>query len=77
MKERILNKIGIDGFLHILISLMIVRISAHVMPLWMAVVLAAIIGAGKEFIWDKWLKKGTFDKKDLVCDLAGILIGCI
>ena len=31
----------------------------------------------KEFVRDKWLGKGTFDKKDLLCDFVGIIIGCL
>lgn len=37
----------------------------------------AVVGIGKEVIWDKLLNKGTFDKKDLVFDLIGIIIGCL
>ena len=48
-----------------------------VMPLWLAVVITAVVGVAKEFVYDKWLKKGTFEIKDLVCDLIGILIGCL
>lgn len=39
--------------------------------------ITAFVGIAKEFVWDKWLKKGTFEKKDLLCDLIGIIIGCI
>lgn len=42
-----------------------------------APVITAFVGIAKEFVWDKWLKKGSFEKKDLLCDLIGIIIGCI
>lgn len=76
MKEKILNWVGTDGLLHIICSVIIVSVLNVLLPLWAAVMITAIVGIGKEFIWDKWLKKGTFEKKDLLCDLIGIIIGC-
>lgn len=77
MKEKILNWVGTDGLLHIICSVIIVSVLNVLLPLWVAVMITAIVGIGKEFIWDKWLKRGTFEKKDLLCDLIGIIIGCI
>ncbi|WP_346701145.1 hypothetical protein [uncultured Alistipes sp.] len=77
MKEKILNWVGTDGLLHIICSVIIVSVLNVLLPLWAAVLITAIVGIGKEFIWDKWLKRGTFEKKDLLCDLIGIIIGCI
>lgn len=77
MKEKILNWVGTDGLLHIICSVIIVSVLNVLLPLWAAVLITAIVGIGKEFIWDKWLKRGNFEKKDLLCDLIGIIIGCI
>ena len=77
MKEKILNWVGTDGLLHIIWSVIIVSVLNVLLPLWAAVLITAIVGIGKEFIWDKWLKRGTFEKKDLLCDLIGIVIGCL
>lgn len=77
MKEKILNWVGTDGLLHIICSVIIVSVLNVLLPLWAAIMITAIVGIGKEFIWDKWLKRGTFEKKDLLCDLIGIIIGCI
>lgn len=77
MKEKILNYIGQDGLLHILCCIVLVSVIDIVLPLWVAVLITAAIAAGKELVWDKWLGRGTFDKKDLLCDLVGILIGCL
>lgn len=77
MKEKILNWVGTDGLLHIICSVIIVSVLNVLLPLWAAVMITAIVGIGKEFIWDKWLKRGTFEKKDLLCDLIGIVIGCL
>lgn len=77
MKEKILNYIGQDGLLHILCSIVLVRVIDNFFPLWVAIIATVVIGLAKELIWDKWLGKGTFDKKDLLCDLIGIIIGCM
>ena len=31
----------------------------------------------KEFVWDKWLKKGCFEVADLVSNLLGIIEGSL
>lgn len=76
MKEKILNYIGQDGLLHILCSIVLVGVINLFAPLWVAIFATFAIGLAKEIIWDKWLGRGTFDKKDLLCDLIGIIIGC-
>lgn len=75
--KKILEWLGQDGLLHIVVCSILVGALNIVMPLWMAVVITAVVGVAKEFVYDKWLKKGTFEIKDLVCDLIGILIGCL
>lgn len=77
MVEKILNYLGQDGLLHILASVVLMNVLCLLLPLWVAIVATAVIGIGKELVWDKWMKKGTFDRKDLLCDAAGILLGCI
>jgi hypothetical protein len=75
--KKILEWLGQDGLLHIVVCSILVGALNIVMPLWLAVVITAVVGVAKEFVYDKWLKKGTFEIKDLVCDLIGILIGCL
>lgn len=77
MKEKILNYIGQDGLLHMLCSIVLVGVIETVLPLWVAIVATAAAGLAKELVWDKWLGRGTFDWKDLLCDLAGIAIGAL
>lgn len=39
---------------------------------------AGILAAfGKEFVWDKWMKRGTFEWQDLNVTLVGVLVGFI
>ena len=33
------------------------------------------IGLAKEYIWDKWMRKGVFDKEDLKYNFLGIWDG--
>ena len=75
--RKILEWLGQDGLLHIVVCSILVSALNIVMPLWLAVVITAVVGVAKEVVYDKWLKKGTFEIKDLVCDLIGILIGCL
>lgn len=68
---------GIDGLLHVIVSVLIVLIMQIFAPWWVAVSFAILIGVGKELIWDSWLRKGQMQVKDLACDAIGILIGCL
>lgn len=77
MIQKIYNYFGQDGLLHIICSSIIVGVFDLFLPLWIAVIIAALSGIAKEVVWDKLLKKGTFDKKDLISDAVGIVIGCI
>lgn len=77
MVDKIVKYFGQDGLLHILCSIIIVSLVDLVAPMWVAVIIGALVGLGKEFIYDKWMGKGTFDKKDLVADLVGIIIGVL
>lgn len=77
MKEKILNYIGQDGLLHILCCIVLVSVIDIVLPLWVAIIATVVVGLAKEFVWDKRLGRGTFDKKNLLCYLVGIIIGCL
>ena len=77
MIQKIYDYFGLDGLIHIICSNLIVSILCLFLPLWISVVVAAIIGIGKEVIWDKILGKGSFDKKDLLADFIGVIIGCL
>lgn len=72
-----------DLILHNIISFAISLIIAFVIHFWkrdlmiLALPVTILIGAGKELIWDKWLKKGTPEWKDLYCDVWGGLFGTI
>lgn|SRR5574343_523750 len=39
--------------------------------------IGALSGILKEFFWDKYLKKGTFDKQDMFMTFWGSLVGSV
>ena len=79
--ERIVSGVesyfGTAGVLHILVSKVIVDAFELFAPLWAAVIVAAAFGLLKEFVYDRWLGKGTFDRKDFLADAIGIALGLI
>lgn len=81
MFERITTffteRLGVDGLLHVLACKLAVDACELFMPLWAAVLVAVVCAAAKEFVWDKWMKNGTFDRKDMLADVAGVLLGLI
>ena len=71
------NNVGVDGLLHLLVCKIIVDAVEIFAPLWAGVTVAVVAALAKEFIWDMLFKKGTYDKKDMLCDAVGILLGLI
>lgn len=77
MISKVFNYFGYDGLKHVIASNVMVVVLNLILPLWVAVLVSALAGVGKEVVWDKLMKKGTFDKKDLIADAVGIIIGCL
>lgn len=77
MISKVFNYFGFDGLKHVIASNVMVVVLNLILPLWVAVLVSALAGVGKEVVWDKLMKKGTFDKKDLIADAVGIIIGCL
>lgn len=75
MIKNVLNQIRKDDLLHILVSVIIMTVLKLLLPWWIAALLTILIGILKELIWDKWLKKGTPEWRDIVSDIIGIIIG--
>lgn len=75
--SKVAARAGIDGLLHVIVSVLIVLIVQIFSPWWAAVLVAIIAGIAKELVWDLWLRKGQIQFKDLICDAVGIIIGCL
>lgn len=69
---KIYNQIGIDGLLHILVSVVCCKVFAIMFQLPIAVIITFVIGILKE-VYD--LKTtNLFSWKDLICDFIGIML---
>lgn len=77
MIGRLLKYFGQDGLTHILVSLVLCAVLGAFLPLWAAVLITLAIGIAKELVWDKWLKKGTAEWKDIIADAVGITLGAV
>lgn len=75
--DKIITCIGQDGLLHIVFSSLIAVVLSLFLPIWVAAIITFAIGLAKELVYDLWLKKGTFELKDLICDAVGIIIGIL
>ena len=76
--EWINGKLGFDGLLHLTVCKLLVDVcTALSVPVLVAVIVTAVAALGKEFLYDRALGKGSFEKKDLIADAAGIVLGLI
>lgn len=76
MIQNIINRIGIDKILHVLVSLVLMLEFQRFLPVWGALTVVLAIGIIKE-IYDKVSGKGTPDWRDIVADCIGIVLGLI
>ena len=74
---KILSYLGRGGLLHLLVSLVLCLFLSALMPLWASASVTFLVGAAKELAWDGALGKGSLEWKDIVADIAGVLIGVL
>lgn len=77
MKTFLKQLIQIDKLTHNFINYIIVFTIAVLTKYWIGLLVAIILDFLKEFVWDKWLKKGCFEIADLVSNCLGILEGTV
>ena len=75
MIGKILAWFGTDGLAHVLVSLVLCAVLGAFLPLWTAALISLAVGFIKELAWDKLLKKGTAEWRDIIADAVGILLG--
>lgn len=74
---KFLDRIGADGLLHGLVSLVMCALLCALVP-WLWAVLATVAaGSVKELLWDWALKKGSPSWKDFLCDVTGAAAGLV
>lgn len=73
--NNIFNYIGFDGCKHIIMCSIISFVLNIFLPSLIAILITIFIGLLKELIYDKFLGKGTANKKDFVMNIIGSIIG--
>lgn len=76
MVNKLFETINGDGAKRIIVSSVMVVVLNLFIPTWAAVLIAAAVGAGKEF-YDYKTGKGKPQVKDIACDIVGLIIGVL
>ena len=71
---RLPNK---DKLLHFICGTYIYLIASVLLTPMLSIVLVIIAGFAKEFIYDKWLDKGTFEWMDIIYTITGGVVAMI
>ena len=74
MKMKLPNK---DKLLHFICGTYIYLIASVLLTTMLSILLVIIAGFAKEFIWDRWLGKGTFEWMDIVYTITGGVVAMI
>ncbi len=69
-------KIKKDKIKHFVCGFLITSLLSPI-SLFIGIVVGIITAFAKEFIWDKWMKRGTFDWMDIWATLAGVSISTV
>ena len=77
MKTFLKQLIQTDKLTHNLINYAILFTFAILTNYWIGLGVAITLSLIKEFVWDKWLKKGCFEIADLISNGLGIIEGSI
>lgn len=72
-----ISKIGHDGMAHIIVSAVMLLALQIFLPWYVSVPVVLMTGIAKKLIYDKWQPKASPQWKDIICDIVGILIGCL
>ena len=63
----------IDKITHNLINYCVLFTLAVLTNYWIGLIVTVVLSCLKEFLWDKKLKKGTYEVADLIANGLGIL----
>ena len=77
MKTFLKQLIQTDKLTHNLINYSILFTLAVLTKYWIGLIVAITFSLLKEFVWDKWLKKGCFEITDLISNGLGIIEGSL
>lgn len=65
-----------DKLLHFLCGY-VIAITLSLFVVWLGPVVGVLAAFGKEFVYDKWMGKGTFEWQDINVTLVGVLFGFV
>ena len=75
--STVCNYVRIDGLLHIL-SIAVIALSLFsFLPYFASMAISAAVAIAKELVYDLWLKKGTAEWHDIICDAIGIVYASV
>lgn len=74
--EKIFTFMANDGMKHFILSATLTALLALILPWWMAAAGTLAVGLGKE-AYDRITGRGMAEWKDVVCNIAGIIVGAI
>lgn len=76
--RKIVNFLEPDKSLHIMLSMIIlIGLFTFTNSLFIATIVTVLVGLFKEFIWDRTMKMGTYNVKDIYANLIGMVIGIV
>lgn len=74
--NQLFDLVALDGCKHIILSALITVILNIFLPIWASALITAALGGLKEY-YDYKSNTGYVQIKDIICDVVGILIGCL
>lgn len=65
-----------DKLLHLVCGYC-VALTAGLWQPWVGALAGVAAAYGKEYVWDKWLGRGMFEREDIIWSLVGVIAGFI
>lgn len=70
-----LNNLRVDGMEHLIAGILVVSMAQWFFSVWTAIALTLFILVGKEIIYDKWLRQGVPEWRDVFWGAVGMVLG--
>lgn len=72
-----LNNLRVDGMEHLIAGILVVSMAQWFFSVWTAIALTLFILVGKEIVYDKWLRQGVPEWRDVFWGAVGMVLGLI
>lgn len=72
-----LNNLRVDGMEHLIAGILVVSMAQWFLSVWTAIALTLFILVGKEIVYDKWLRQGVPEWRDVFWGAVGMVLGLI